>query len=240
MIYNFNKHDVEYTFDSENNLDIPNFEWFMNVLNNGEWENNTFAVFESVADKTKWALDIGGWIGPTAIWLSNNFKSVVVVEADKVAVSALKMNLKTSNCKNVSILDKPIHDKSGVEVWFGGNEFRKTGLGESTSQLKTKGTIKDDLMITVSLSSILDEFGRENLGFIKVDIEGGEESIIPHLFTEANLLKIPIWLSFHVSWWTDKNVDRYLEYFRMANNINADSLVANLKDKPMCDILFEF
>jgi FkbM family methyltransferase len=240
MIYNFNKHGVEYIFDSENNLDIPNFKWFMNVLNDGEWENNTFTIFKSVADKTKWALDIGGWIGPTAIWLSNNFKSVVVVEADRIAISALKMNLKTSNCKNVSIIDRPIYDKSGVDLWFGGNEFRNAGLGESTSQLKTKGTFDDQLMTTISLSDILDKFGREDLGFIKVDIEGGEEAIIPHLFTEASMLKVPIWLSFHISWWTDKNVERYLDYFKMATNINSDSLIAILKNTTMCDVLFEF
>jgi FkbM family methyltransferase len=239
MIHNFNKSGAEYTFDSLNNTNISNFDWFMGSLNGGNWEPETFNTFHSVQDKNKSALDIGGWIGPTAIWLSQHFKSVVVVEADNIALCALKKNLETSNCNNVTIIDKPIYSESGLNLWFGVNGFRSGGLGESTSQLRVEKKNNDAALTTISLSDILDEMGRENLGFIKVDIEGGEEHIIPQLFTEASKIECPIWLSFHVSWWNDMNVERYLDYFKMST-VDTDILINTLKNTPICDILFEF
>ena len=240
MKYNFNKAGADYSFWSENNRDITNFEWFMKALSVGGWESDTFSTFLSVKDKNKWALDIGGWIGPTAIWLSQHFESVVIVEADPVALSALKLNLKTSNCNNCLILERPIHSESGKQLWFGANGFRSGELGESTSQLRLEGKSTDIPMTTISIKDILDEKGREDLGFIKVDIEGGEESIIPALFEEASEIGSPIWLSFHVSWWRDKNPERFREWFKMSNNVDVDELMKKLEQTPMCDVLFRF
>jgi FkbM family methyltransferase len=240
MIHTFNRAGASYCFDSENNKEIPNFEWFMQAIKLGDWESNTFTTFLSVKDPNKWALDIGGWIGPTAIWLSQNFKSVVVVEADGVALSALKANLKTSNCNNCLIIDKPIYSESGKQLWFGTNGFRAGKLGESTSQLRVAGKATDIPITTISIKDILDEKGREDLAFIKVDIEGGEEFIIPALFEEASEIGSPIWLSFHISWWHDKNIERFKEWFRMSSNVDANELIKKLEQNPMCDVLFKF
>ncbi len=38
-----------------------------------DWENDTFEVFEKVKNQEGIAIDIGAWIGTTAIWLSKNF-----------------------------------------------------------------------------------------------------------------------------------------------------------------------
>ena len=240
MIHKFNKWDADYCFDSANNKDIPNFDWFMKSLSSGNWERNTFTTFKSVSDSNKQALDIGGWIGPTAIWLAQYFKSITVVEADRVALGALKKNLETSNCSNVTIIDQPIYGKSGVKLWFGANGFRSGELGESTSQLRLDAKPTDIQMTTISLSDILDGMGRDDVGFIKVDIEGGEESIIPALFEEASEMGCPIWLSFHVSWWNDTNPERFKEWFRMSSNVDVDKLMTTLASTPMCDVLFEF
>lgn len=239
-MYNFNIWDASYSFNPENNKDIPNFEWFMQVLSNGKWERKTFETFKEVCDSNKLALDIGGWIGPTAIWLSQHFKEVTVVEADKAALYALNKNLETSNCHNVKVIDKPIYSESGVELWFGANGFRGGSLGESTSQLRLEGKPNDSAMTTISLSDILDGMGRKDVGFIKVDIEGGEESIIPTLFEEASKIGCPIWLSFHVSWWNDTNPERFKKWFKLSSNIDTDELISTLYRSPMCDVLFRF
>ena len=239
-MHNFNLWDANYSFDPENNKDIPNFEWFMQALSNGKWEQNTFATFKKVSDNNKSALDIGGWIGPTAIWLAQHFKEVTIVEADKNALAALKKNLETSNCHNIKIIDQPIWSESGAKLWFGANGFRGGSLGESTSQLRQEGLVNDDIMTTISLSDILDQMGRENVGFIKVDIEGGEEAIIPSLFEEAHKIGSPVWLSFHTSWWQDSNLERFRPYFELATNQDAEELMDHLNRKPMCDVLFLF
>ena len=239
-MYSFNLWDANYSFDPENNKEIPNFEWFMQVLSNGKWEQQTFAVFKEVSDNNKLALDIGGWIGPTAIWLAQHFKEVTIVEADKNALAALKKNLKTSKCRNVKIIDQPIWSESGAKLWFGANAFRRGSLGESTSQLRQEGLADDYEITTISLSDILDQMDREQVGFIKVDIEGGEEAIIPALFEEAHKMGSPVWLSFHISWWKDTNLERFRPYFELATNYDTDALITLLKDRPNSDLLFLF
>jgi tRNA/tmRNA/rRNA uracil-C5-methylase (TrmA/RlmC/RlmD family) len=83
------------------------------------WENETFAIFESVKDPQAIAIDIGAWIGTTSIWLSKNFSHVLAIEADRVSLNCLKQNLQASGCFNVSICEKPVAATS-QNVIFGG------------------------------------------------------------------------------------------------------------------------
>ena len=53
-----------------------------------------------------------------------------------------------------------------------------------------------------------------DIGLIKVDIEGGEENIMDDLMKFSSKHKIPVLLSFHLSWWKDQNINRFVYLFR--------------------------
>ena len=87
-------------------------EWIDHFLeiNFPEWENDTFAIFEMVKDPQGIAIDLGAWLGTTAIWLSKNFAYVVAVEADRDSVHYLEKNIRASDCQNVAICNKAVAD----------------------------------------------------------------------------------------------------------------------------------
>ena len=72
----FTSYGVEYNFGSDKNGHIKCLDWFLPRFKSEEWEPETFELFNYVKDSEGAAVDIGAWIGPTTIWLSNNFKHV--------------------------------------------------------------------------------------------------------------------------------------------------------------------
>jgi hypothetical protein len=56
------------------------------------------------------------------------------------------------------------------------------------------------------LSGLLDA---SRIGFIKCDIEGGEEDILEDMLTFARLHSIKTYISFHISWWKNRDIQRY-------------------------------
>jgi FkbM family methyltransferase len=253
----FTAHNVNYELDIDSNKSIlGGAEGLRDSLLN-DWEKETFQIFEYVQNKNKNAIDIGGWIGPTAIWLSNGFKNLLVVESDRVALSALKSNLTTSNCNNVTIIDRPIYHKNEV-ITFGTNQYVETyktqGLGNSTSQIKTGGYVDTDYQVeTITLSDLDKMFPFKDVGFIKVDIEGGEEFILLDLIHYAELYNLELYVSFHRQWW--KNIDnsnfrnkyhtafdkaKYILSVEINKQFLGDELIEHLIDRGSDSIYFKF
>lgn len=213
--YKFKSYGVDYIFLEYENIMIPPFGWYMNIFSNENWERDTFDTFNQVKDPTKIALDIGGWIGSTAIWLSKHFEKVVVVEADKNAIVALKNNLKTNSCDNVDLFENVIYNKSQKTLFFGYNPHTSSQLGDSTSSSKTNSKNSSDYIVeAITLESLISNYPKEKISFLKIDIEGGEEHIMEDLFELGALYKWKVWLSFHYGWWENKDLNRFENLFK--------------------------
>lgn len=218
--------------------------WLVKVFEH--WEPDTFKVFRYCANRDATAIDIGAYIGLTPIWLCQNFKHVVCVEADFKAADSLRCNLLASLCSGYSIIQKAIYSQSNLELLFGPNAFLKSDtLNNSTSQLKQQSCSKEDYLVgTIKLCDLNVDFS--NVAFIKVDIEGGEENIIPDLFEICNEHKILLYISFHTTWWQNNGVERFERYFNLAARVYQNGLEPNtgvveyLKANPFGSLLFEF
>jgi hypothetical protein len=70
-----------------------------------------------------------------------------------------------------------------------------------------------------------------DISLIKVDIEGGEEHILEQLLNMWNFHNVKLYVSFHYTWWSDKNLDR----FGLLTNNNKKRIIS----EPFCSILFE-
>lgn len=203
--------------------------WVLENFN--KWEPFTFQSFRRAANPSKTAIDIGAWVGLTGIWLSKNFKNVICVEADKLSLKSLELNMNASDCNNYSIIPNAIHNIN-TSLYFGPNSFKHDStLNESMSQLKSSSDKQDDYRIdTVTLKDIVKNIPVSDIGLLKVDIEGGEENVIEDVMAFSSTHKIPILLSFHISWWKDKNVNRYIHLF------DSCTMTTDIQTQPITDL----
>ena len=213
------KEGVTYRFEKTSD-DKGTHEWLVEYF--PTWEPYTFQCFRKVADPSKTAIDIGAWIGLTGIWLSKHFKNVVCVEADRMAVGPLRENLEASGCTNYTIFDRALYN-TNTTLYFGPNSFRNSVLNDSMSQLKTTPDKRDDYAIqTITLADVVGDAAVTDIGFIKIDIEGGEESVMEDVMNFSTKNKIPILISIHILWWKNKDVSRFIHLFR-GLRIESDS-----------------
>ena len=209
------------------------------------WENDTFEVFDRIKDPNAIAIDLGAWIGTTAIWLSKNFHHVVAVDADRESIKCLRLNLEASECPNVTICDKPVMQTSQDAV-FGPRGSR---LNESISYAKMHSDNPLDYVAkSITFKQLIhdtvyanEELNSHKISFIKCDIEGGEENILEDVLHFAFYNKCHVFMSFHIGWWISKKITDFDYLFAHFNVINASihNISSFLQANPFASLLLE-
>ena len=79
------------------------------------------------------------------------------------------------------------------------------------------------------------------VGFIKCDIEGGEENILRDLFKQH----VPMYISFHIPWWENPDISRFGDLFencKIFRNglIPEDDPISWLRKNPFGSLLIMF
>jgi FkbM family methyltransferase len=196
----------------ENNESNQNLYFWKNTYS--QWENETFEIFDKYLSKDKIFIDIGGWIGTTSMYGARKSKHVYSIESDKYSVNDMIINLKT-NCKNnYTVIDKAIFNVDNIKIKFGKNiHLENSKMNDSTSQIYGDDTITNEYYLadTITIEKIVEKYQIDvsEISLIKVDIEGGEENILNELFYMHVKYSIPLYISFHYSWWKDKNLNRF-------------------------------
>jgi FkbM family methyltransferase len=163
----------------ENNESNQNLFFWKNIYS--KWESETFEIFDKYLSKDKIFIDIGGWIGTTAMYGSRNSKHVYSIEADKYSVADMMNNLKT-NCKNnYTLINKAIFNIDNINVKFGKNiHLENSKMNDSTSQIYNDDTITNECYLaeTITIENIIEKYQINvfEISLIKVDIESGEEN----------------------------------------------------------------
>ena len=188
--------------------DINNF--FVEYINNSDWEEHSFYIFDKYADSNKIMIDIGGWIGATPIYCSYHFKEVVAFEIDKVALKRFKNNLKANpDIKNCTIIEKAIGK-------FNGTAYLNTKgvFGDSESTICELENVKNSVEVDViTFKTAFEKYIPKNslIGLIKIDIEGSEKDVIPNMTYWLSEYKPPLYLSLHHHLMSEKEMNRILE-----------------------------
>lgn len=211
-----------------------------------EWENDTFDTFEKVKNPNGVAIDIGAWIGTTCIWLSKNFAYVVAVEADTKSLDYLKKNLVLSECENVIVCDKALSN-DGKPVVFGPRLSHGDALNGSTSYIKSAAKAGDSrhnyVISSMTLEQIVHQYinGKQitqPVTFIKCDIEGGEESVLADILDYALKHRCSVWMSFHYTWWSEKNITKHQALFSKFDSNCPKDICEYIKENPFGSVLF--
>jgi FkbM family methyltransferase len=226
----YKNHELFLIKNDESN---QNLSFWKNIYS--RWENGTFAVFDKYLSKDKIFIDIGGWIGTTSMYGSRKSKQVYSIEADNKSFNDMMINLTTNCINNYTLINKAIFNIDDIKVKFGRNiHLPNSKINDSTSQIYSDNIITNDYYLadTITIETIINKYqiNASEISLIKVDIEGGEENILQDLFDIHIKYSIPLYISFHYSWWKDKNLDRF------------SFLSSNIKNKiisePFTDILF--
>jgi len=217
----------------EKKFNNPNLSFWKDIY--GEWENDTFKVFDKYLSKDKVFIDIGGWIATTSMYGSRKSKHVYAIEADKFAFNDMTINLKANCENNYTLINKAIYNIDNEKINFGKNfNYATSRINDSMSQTCPKDVNSNEYYVveTITLDTIIKNYDIDvaDISLIKVDIEGGEENILDELFDMRIKHKVSLYISFHYCWWNDKNLDR----FPFLSDQNKKDIIAN----PFVSILF--
>jgi FkbM family methyltransferase len=142
----------------------------------GAWEPGTLAVIDRFVDGETVFLDLGAWVGPTALYAAGRAKRVIAVEADPAALDQLRRNLSANPelASRIEVIGRAVHADPGV-ITLGarrkpGDSMSSTLLAGAPNRWHAPTLTPDELVSRVD--------GGERL-VVKLDIEGGEYALLP-------------------------------------------------------------
>jgi len=169
-------------------------EMLWSEFERGVWEPDTRLVFNRFIDAQHSYIDIGAWIGPTVLMGCPLAKCVYAIEPDPIAFPELVENIASNRplTDNVKLFNICITPESGKK-FFGS---RGDG-GDSMSSLlfsngKTSWTVDG-----MNFEEWMEQNNIRDCSFIKIDIEGGEYSVIPTMSCYIKKHHPALYLSFH-------------------------------------------
>lgn len=172
-------------------------ERFWKRVARGDWERETFAVFDRFIGPDTLFLDVGAWVGATALYGAQRAARCVAFEPDPVAFAALSRNLAANAgaawLDRLQIQDCAIN-KDGASFTLGGSaegaDSMSSGLfPDSASQWTVQAMRLPDVLEAHRAP------GQRT--FIKIDIEGGEYDLLPAIREVMADPSVTAFISFH-------------------------------------------
>ncbi|MGB0908936.1 MAG: FkbM family methyltransferase [Nitrospirales bacterium] len=207
---------------------------FWTNVHHGKWETQTLYILSTFLTPESIYCDIGAWIGPTVLHAAKRCKKVYCFEPDRVSYEYLLSNIRRNQLNNVIPFNLALTNRDGLTKI---GTFAKS-FGRSKSSL-INGHMKGAMEVPeVSWSTAIRLFGPENIDFLKIDIEGAEYDLIPHLSVCLTNKKPKIYLSLHPQF-LQKDVrvqktKRLLESMQIYRNCYDSSLNKLSLDELLC------
>ena len=176
--------------------------WWEHV-ERGEWELETFKVFNQEIDSSTAYVGFGEWTGVTALYAARLASKAVFLDVDPIAFSELKTNIALNwdilrMQGRVVVQSKCIWEHSGVlsvnrADGSSGSSVLPHG-SESGTGVHIECQTLPDLCKTQGITT-------DRQLFLKIDTEGGESVILPSLlqWVDAAMVKPTIFVSMHAT-----------------------------------------
>ncbi len=167
---------------------------FWDLANRGEWEPTTYQVFDRFITRATTFLDVGAWIGSTALYGAQLARETHAFEPDPVAFSELKNNV-AANSKTAWRPGLYLHQMA-ISNFSGAIDLgSRNAKGDSMSSTLLSDEVDSWKVPAQTIKEFVEFNGLEGRElFIKIDIEGGEYELIPSLksFFSDNNVKVLI------------------------------------------------
>ena len=198
--------NLSFEIEPSNNHELWNY------IASGKWEIDTFSAIDSYLPQGGIAIDIGSWAGPISLYMAFRAKRVISIDPDPVIFNQLLHNVNLNDnlkdridCKNLALTHKPGHFTLTARKSF----------GDSASSLLRRVRDEKDTSIVqgITLKQLMKNEKLNRLDFIKIDIEGGEFSLIPEIIEDLAAYDHPtLFVSFHVNFLIESI---YFKFFRI-------------------------
>jgi FkbM family methyltransferase len=167
---------------------------FWDRVEAGRWESGTLAVMRARVDPSTVFIDLGAWVGPTALYAAALGARVIAVEADPVALDQLRRNLGANPAlaRRVDIVPRAVN-ATPEPVTLGAR--RKPGDSMSSTVLADAPVRWRAAAITPAELGAMVRDGERR--FVKIDIEGGEYALLPRLGPLLDAPDSAVLVSFH-------------------------------------------
>jgi FkbM family methyltransferase len=157
------------------------------------WEPSTFQVLDKYLSKDKDYLDIGSWVGPTAIYASFHCRQVVAVEPDPTSYQILQKNISLNSINNITSLNKAASKLK--TAFLECNKFFGDSMSRVSQQVNSGVSVE-----TIGLDELI---SLGDFSLIKIDIEGHEFELVKEYIDILDEHKIPLLLSTHACFFSD-------------------------------------
>ena len=167
---------------------------FWDRVEAGRWEPGTLAVLDELVDGRTTFVDLGAWVGPTTLHAAALARRVLAVEADPAALDQLRRNLAVNPglAKGVEVVPRAIHGTPGP-VSLGAR--RKPG--DSMSSVLLAGGASTWAVEAITPAELASRTADDERLVVKLDIEGGEYGLLPHLGPLLTARTAALVVSFH-------------------------------------------
>lgn len=166
---------------------------FWNKVNKGRWEPRTFTVLDSLLSSGATYCDIGAWIGPTVLYAARNCRQVYCLEPDRVAYRFLLQNIQLNRLENVLPFNLALAEEGGMQRMAS----PRGKQGDSMTSLLMPDGLRGMDVLCLTWESWLSLIGRPVFDAIKMDIEGGEFSLLPAMSAYLDAHRPRLYLSLH-------------------------------------------
>lgn len=170
----------------------PLYRVFWGCIDAGIWEPTTLGIILGAARGGVY-IDVGAWIGPTALAGALVAEKVVCYEPDPVAAKELRLNLQLNGFDNVELHELALCSHDGTVPFGPGNNNDAMGLS-------TSSTVRGNLATEVPAKDAREEAKKDiyqHCTLMKIDIEGGEYELVARLAGYLKKRRPTLLLSLH-------------------------------------------
>jgi len=142
---------------------------FHHIFNAGEYDIN-------LNFKPNVIIDAGANIGLSAAYFTNKYPNakIISIEPEKSNFELLEENMQHYN--NITILRRALSNQPNQFLNIVDNGFGKWGF-MTEGKKETQNNDADGLVKTITVDQIIEEHNLEEIGIVKIDIEGGEKEL---------------------------------------------------------------
>lgn len=168
----------------------------------GHWEPHTFRALRRFLAPAASCIDIGAWIGPTALYAAHFARSVHALEPDAVAHAELQANVDANPAlrARIRLHRECIAPRTGPVTLYAGGMYNTAGaFGDSMSgTVPARGAQPHCSVAGITLEEFIQANAIQDCGLIKMDVEGGEYALIPGRWRQLQAHGMPtLCVSFH-------------------------------------------
>jgi len=166
---------------------------FWDKVNGGRWEPRTFTVLDRLLSTGTTYCDIGAWIGPTVLYAARNCRQVYCLEPDRVAYRFLLQNIQLNRLENVLPFNLALAQEEGLQRMASPRGKR----GDSMTSLLLPDGMRGMDVLCLTWENWFNLVGRPVFDTVKMDIEGGEFSLLPAMSAYLEEHRPQLYLSLH-------------------------------------------